>query len=164
MSRVSFTEKTNRQSSKASGRKYDAYVEGTAAPKLAPATRREEKRRIKKKHTIRKNREKARYMNLGYVSFTILALVTASVILFSYIYLQSDVTNRISHIARLESQLNDLKLANDEEYNRIMGSVDLEEIKRIAIDELGMRYAKDGQVVTYTGEGSDYVRQYSDIP
>jgi len=27
-----------------------------------------------------------------------------------------------------------------------------------------MKYAKEGQVVQYTGEGNDYVRQYSDIP
>ena len=164
MSRVGFREKTNRQLNKDSGRTGYTYVEGTAAPKLAPVTRKEEKRRIKNKHVVRKNRDKARYMNIGFVSFTILALATASLILFGYIHLQSDVTNRVTNIARLESRLNNLRLENDEEYNRIMGSVDLEEIKRIAINDLGMRYAKDGQVVTYTGEGSDYVRQYSDIP
>ena len=46
----------------------------------------------------------------------------------------------------------------------IMSSIDLEEIKRIAVSELGMKYAKEGQVIQYTGEGNDYVRQYSDIP
>lgn len=45
-----------------------------------------------------------------------------------------------------------------------MSNVDLDEIKRIAIGELGMKYAKEGQVITYSGEGSDYVRQYGDIP
>lgn len=164
MSRVGFREKTNRQLDKASGRTGYTYIEGAAAPKLAPVTRKEEKRRIENKHAVRKNRDKARYMNIGFVSFTIMALAMASLVLFSYIHLQSDVTNRVTNIAKLESRLNNLRLENDEEYNRIMGSVDLEEIKRIAINELGMRYAKDGQVVTYTGEGSDYVRQYSDIP
>ena len=57
-----------------------------------------------------------------------------------------------------------MKLENDETYTKIMSSVDLEEIKRIAINELGMKYAKEGQVITYSGEGSDYVRQYDDIP
>jgi hypothetical protein len=27
-----------------------------------------------------------------------------------------------------------------------------------------MKYAKEGQVIEYEGEGNDYVRQYSDIP
>ena len=40
----------------------------------------------------------------------------------------------------------------------------LEEIKKIAINELGMKYAKEGQVIIYSGEGSDYVRQYKAIP
>lgn len=164
MSRVSVRKKTNRHPSEAEMRRGQVYIQGAEAPELTPAQIREEKRRSKNKNLIRKNREKAHHMNFGFVMFTLCALVAASVILLGYIKLQSDVTNRINHIASLESQLNDLKLSNDEEYDRIMGSVDLEEIKRIAIEDLGMRYARDGQVVTYSGEGSDYVRQYSDIP
>ena len=40
----------------------------------------------------------------------------------------------------------------------------LEEVKRVAIQELGMRYAEEGQIVTFDGEGSDYVRQTGEIP
>lgn len=103
-------------------------------------------------------------MNLGYVSFMVAALLVVCIVLIGYINLQSDITNRITHISEMESELNDLKLANDETYTKIMSSVDLEEIKRIAINELGMRYAGEGQVITYSGEGSDYVRQYDEIP
>ena len=52
-----------------------------------------------------------------------------------------------------------MKLANDEEYNRIISSIDLEEIKRIAIGELGMTYAQEGQIVLYVNEDNDYMRQ-----
>lgn len=142
----------------------EGYVDGSAAPKLAPRVRREEKKRNGIKRAVRKNREKASYMNFGYVGFTLLALAAACVVLIGYVRLQSDVTNKITNIAKLESELNSLKLSNDEEYNRIMSSVDLEEIKQIAIEDLGMKYAKDGQIITYSGEGSDYVRQYNDIP
>ena len=41
---------------------------------------------------------------------------------------------------------------------------DLEEVKRIAIQELGMYYAQEGQIISFNGEGSDYVRQTGDIP
>ena len=81
-----------------------------------------------------------------------------------YIGLQSDITNSIKNISRLESQLNSLKLDNDEEYSRITNSVDLDEVKRVAIQELGMKYAEEGQIVTITGGGSDYMRQVADIP
>ena len=103
-------------------------------------------------------------MNPGYVLFLATALIAAGVILIGYIRLQSELTNSIKHISVLESQLNDLRLSNDEEYSRIESSVNLDEIKRIAIEELGMTYPSEGQIVTYSAEGSDYVRQIADIP
>ena len=112
----------------------------------------------------RKNRDKAVYMNLGYVAFLVLAMLVTAGVLINYIQLQSQITNNVEQISYLERQLNDLKLANDEEYSRITSSIDLEEIKRIAIGELGMQYASEGQIVTYTNEGSDYVKQIADIP
>ena len=66
--------------------------------------------------------------------------------------------------ARLEKELNNLKLSNDDELARINSNVNLDEIKRIAIGELGMVYAQEGQIVYYNNEGSDYVRQFGDIP
>ncbi len=57
-----------------------------------------------------------------------------------------------------------MRLANDEELVRINSSIDLEEIRRIAIGELGMVYATEGQIINYANEGSDYVRQFGDIP
>ena len=81
-----------------------------------------------------------------------------------YLQLQADNTAKVKNIAALESQLSDLKTENDDEYNRVVTSVDLEEIRDIAINELGMVYAQEDQVVLYDSEGSDYVRQYADIP
>ena len=40
----------------------------------------------------------------------------------------------------------------------------LEEVKRIAIEELGMKYAEEGQVIKVEGAKGDYVRQYTDMP
>ena len=60
---------------------------------------------------------------------------------------------------------NELKQENDEAYNKANSSRDLEEIKKIAIQEYGMQYADQGQIVTYSDEGgNDYVRQNADIP
>ena len=115
-------------------------------------------------HNVRRNRERALYMNVGYVLFLVTAMVTAAIILTGYLRLQSDITNSIKHISQMESRLNELKLENDENYSRITGSVNLEEVKRVAIQELGMRYAEEGQIVTFDGEGSDYVRQTGEIP
>ena len=41
----------------------------------------------------------------------------------------------------------------------------MDEIKRIAIQEYGMTYATEGQIITYSdGGGNDYVRQLAPIP
>ena len=45
-----------------------------------------------------------------------------------------------------------------------MTGVDMEHVKNVAMDELGMVYAKKSQIVTYEVENSDYVRQYTEVP
>lgn len=148
------------------------YEQGNAVPKRQPQTRKlyavpkEERRQPAKKaeHTVRRNREKALYMNAGYILFLVAAMILAAFVLTGYLTLQSDITNSIKNISRMESTLNELKLENDENYSRITSSVNLEEVKRIAIQELGMSYAEEGQIVVFDGEGSDYVRQTGELP
>lgn len=153
----------NRRQQAYTGRN-SAYVHGNVVRKLDEGIYASRQPKKQLSNTARKNREKARHMSLGYVFFLSCAVVATGFILTIYIGLQSDITNSIKNISRLESQLNSLKLDNDEEYSRITNSVDLEEVKRVAIQELGMKYAEEGQIVTITGGGSDYMRQVADIP
>lgn len=147
------------------------YVQGNTAARrqverggiyAVPAEREVPSR--KSSHNVRRNRERALYMNVGYVLFLVGAMIAAAIILTGYLRLQSDITNSIKHISQMESRLNELKLENDENYSRITSSINLEEVKRIAIQELGMRYAEEGQIITFDGEGSDYVRQTGELP
>lgn len=148
----------------ANRRVQDTYVVGNTVRKLNVVE--ELQKPVQQKpvnHTVRKNREKALYMNLGYVLFLVAALASAAIILISYIQIQAEITLSVKHIAAMESELNDLRLTNDENYARAASSVDLEEIRSVAIGELGMRYAKEGQIINVSGEGNDYVRQLADI-
>ena len=148
----------------ANRRVQDAYVFGNTVRKLNVVE--ELQKPVQQKpvnHAVRKNREKALYMNLGYVLFLVAALASAAIILISYIQIQAEITLSVKHIASMESELNDLRLTNDENYARAASSVDLEEIRSVAIGELGMRYAKEGQIINVSGEGNDYVRQLADI-
>ena len=130
------------------------YVEGSAV------RRREEREFLTpQERSSRRHCDKARYMNLAYVCFLCFALFAAAYALFTYVEAQSRLTISTKNVAALESQLNSLKISNDEELNRINASINMEEIKRVAIEELGMTYAKEGQVVVIESEGSDYVRQ-----
>lgn len=140
------------------------YVQGNTVRKLDVTREIEREPKKKLSNAARKNREKAERMSAGYVLFLCLALLATGWILVGYITLQSDITNSIKNISVLESELNDLRLANDEEYSRITSDVDLEEVRRIAIQELGMQYAQEGQIVTFASENSDYVKQMASIP
>ena len=140
------------------------YVDGNTVRKLNVVE--EIQKPIERKpinHRVRKNREKALYMNLEYVLSLVAALVVAAIILIGYIRVQSDIILSVKNIAAMERELNDLRLTNDENYARAASSVDLEEIRRVAIGELGMRYAKEGQIINVSGEGIDYVRQLAEI-
>lgn len=135
------------------------YIHGNTARKFDIQEQWEQAPERKLHPEIRKNREKARHMSAGYVMFLAAALCAAAFILVNYIQLQSDLTTLTKTVADMESELNGLKLSNDEEYNRIISGIDLEEIKRVAIGELGMGYAEEGQIVEYENQEGDYMRR-----
>lgn len=139
------------------------YIEGNTVRKLDTVKEMQgQPRKVNK--AVRKNRDRALYMNLPYVIFLSVALMITGVMLIGYLQTQAELTVSMKRIATLESQLNDMRLTNDEQLERINSSVDMEEIKRIAVEELGMAYAKEGQVIVVSGEGSDYVRQLVKMP
>lgn len=119
-------------------------------PEVSPATQR--------------NRERALQMNLAYVIFLTAAAVITVFVCVNFLQLRARNTILQEEVASLEAELDSAILENDSEYNRVMNSVDLEHVKEVAINELGMQLATASQVVTYSVEDGDYVRQYSEIP
>lgn len=138
------------------------YVYGSAAPKYDIPRQLEEPQRRVLSNEARKNREKAKYMSLGYVVFLIAALIVAGVVLIGYIRLQADITSLSGEITRQERLINSLRMENEEALSKIERSVDLELIKQVAIQELGMTYPREGQIITYESVGYDYMRKVSD--
>lgn len=137
------------------------YVYGSAAPKVDIRREMEDdsKRVYRTSQQAKKNRENMHSMSPAYVLVTLLCLgVTMGVIIW-YVNLQAEVVNHVTEINVLESRLNTMRQQNDEEKLRIDNSIDLEEIKRIAIGELGMTYPEEGQIITYTSVGADYMRK-----
>ena len=150
----------------AAGRNYDVhvYVDGNTARKLntAPAGQEQEKRSVST-NTLR-NRERSMRMNMGYVLFLTCAAILTVMICVNYLRLQAQYTSLQKQGTRLETKLGQLKLDNDEEYNRIVSGVNLEHVKTVAMNKLGMVYASQDQIITYDAAGRDYVKQYLDIP
>lgn len=139
------------------------YVNGTTARQLNVGVN-PNRQPVRISETTRKNRERVQKMSFGYVLVLTAALAIMGVMLVFYIGLQSQVKSSIKTISRMESELNNLKNSNDEAESRIKSDVDLEEIKQIAMGQLGMIYAQEGQIESFHSEDSDYVRQLEDIP
>lgn len=140
-------------------RQHSVYVYGNTVRKLEAERQWEAEPKKQVQPAVRRNREKAHHMSAGYVIFLVTALCAAAFTLVNYIQLQAQLTNLTKSIASKKSELNALKDANDEAYNRIVNNIDLEEIKRIAIGELGMTYAGEGQIILYSGECDDHMWQ-----
>ena len=124
----------------------------------------ENQRRKIRKNAVMRNRERALHMSRGYVAFLSICVVVVAFAAVSLIQIQSQVTQRMEHIASLESQITDLKAHNDARYKEIITAVDLDHIKNVAINELGMQYASEEQVIYYSVEKNNFMDQYSDIP
>lgn len=138
------------------------YVYGNTVRRAEIQRQLQEPPRRPVQNEVRKNRDKAHHMSMGYVLFLAAALIAAGLILVNYVQLQAELTNLTKLNATKVSELSSLRLANDEAYNRVLNSIDLEEVKRIAIGELGMVYAEEGQICHYTSEGNDYMRKVTE--
>lgn len=139
------------------------YENGSAARKLddywyeEPAERESTKK-------VRKQRGTTRTLSRAYGLFLVFMaglLLTGCIM---YLNVRNDITNQQKEIARLESELSNLTMKNNEELDRIEGAVDMEKIKKIAMEELGMTYPASDQVIGIESGAGDYVRQYKEIP
>ena len=113
---------------------------------------------------VRSNRNKAMHMNRGYVVFLAVAAVITLLACVQYLQLQSEITSRSKHITSLQQELADAKEANSTKYSAVMNSMNLEEVRDIAMNRLGMVYATEEQVITYKSPSSNAVEQYAAIP
>ena len=124
----------------------------------------EEQQRKRRRNAAKRNRERALGMSRGYVAFLTLCVGVIAFASVAMVQMQSQVTQRMEHIAALESQITDLKADNDARYKEIVTSVDLDYIKDVAINQLGMQYATEDQIIYYSVENNNFMDQYSDIP
>ncbi len=145
-----------------------AYVYGNTVPKPEVLPKRkaavQPKRPVRTSRQVRRNRKRAMNMSPAYTLFLAIAAVCAVLICVAYLKLQSDMVSRSERISVLQEELADLTEQNDTAYNAATDSVNLEEIRDKAMNEMGMVYASQGNVVEYESSTSDYVKQYDDIP
>ncbi len=112
----------------------------------------------------RRSIAQAERMSLVYVLFLAAAAVMLVCICYQFLTLQTTMKKNIANISSLRVQVEEMKAQNDFNLTRIEESVDLNQIKQIAGDKLGMKEADASQIINYDYDASDYVRQYKSVP
>ena len=151
----------------------DSYIEGNVVRQresvpgrsVQPAekTREQLHQERMRKNAARQNQQRAMAMDRGYVAFLAAATVVCFLVCAIFIYLQSDVTNRMANIASIESQIAEVKADNVAAEKRLETTMNLDQIKEAA-KNLGLIMPGSEQVRYYSVENSDYMNQYGEIP
>ena len=168
----------------------NSYMSGNTARNLAPERdihRNVYKERIERREQIERERrakeeeerllaeaeaeslaraERSLARNLDAFSLVILVAAIAVTIytMMSFLTVNSDVTSMSKQVAALEKEIIDIENINEAALAKANASVDLDEVYRIATEELGMVHASRNRVITYESTNSDFVRQYSGVP
>ncbi len=141
------------------------YVIGNAARQLeAVPDRKKEQPKKELSHAARRNREKASQMSMGYVIFLSIVTLAAVYVCVTYLKLHSDISATSSNVTKLKSKINALQVENDALDYSINSYTDVNNIIKVATEELGMVQASKSQVSFYKSSESEYMKQFTDIP
>ncbi len=104
--------------------------------------------------------------NIGFFSMCILlaAILVTLYTCFMYLRVQSETVVITKEIRQLEDELGSLQDRNEAAYNEVLDAVNLDEIYRVAVQELGMVYPDKNKTIYYQADDKGYVRQFGDIP
>ena len=143
------------------------YVHGSAARKLNSENERTYDRPVRRQFTepaIKRNKQITVQWTPLYVIMLSSIVVLFIAVTMNNIQLNAEIASLRVEKGTLTSEYEKLVLSNNLYYDNIISNVDVEEIKRIAIAELGMTRPAAGQLQYYSGDMEDYVKQYSDMP
>ena len=140
-------------------RDLDLEPEIEVLPKVGPG-----KKPQKTTRKIRENRQRHMQMNLFYAMGLTVATLAFAVISVQHIQVRFNLTYQIRQIEHMERELIQLTRENDFNAAGLNNHLDLEQIERIAREELNMVPASPEQIIFYQTLESEYVRQHEPIP
>lgn len=144
-------------------REFSRAAQGSASRRAARDTARRRMERESAK-SVERNRAKQTGIGRFYVVFLALMSVLTVMMCVYYLRLKAQITALASTNEALATQLETIKSENDALYENVNNDVDWARIRDVAMNELGMKYAAEDQIVWYNTEDSSYVRQYGDVP
>ncbi|HPU63160.1 MAG TPA: septum formation initiator family protein [Mobilitalea sp.] len=99
-------------------------------------------------------------------SLFVLTLAIGATLYFciEFLMLQNEVSRLEKDIIKMEKTLATMKNENDAAYEQINMVYDLDYVYSVAVNELGMVYPNNNEVITFKKAEESYIRQYADIP
>ncbi|MCM1286767.1 MAG: hypothetical protein NC240_00550 [Clostridium sp.] len=148
-------------------------VEGSVVRKLneAPARRlrpeAEPPRKNKnenKRQGVPASLDRALAFNLKYTIFVVASVCIMIAACVVMLYMETRVNELKRNINSLEALVEEAQTDNAAYKSSIESMYTLDEIYDVATNELGMVYARSGQIIYYESADEDYVKQYRDVP
>ncbi len=143
------------------------YEDGNTVRKLEKSlptreTYQEELRLAEQRHIKERKREHKLVLHLNrvYTVYFALGLFITGAFFVAYVHLQNSITTSMTNISRLEQNIATLKEENSATKSRISTATNLTHVKQVAMNELGMVYATNDQIVYYEVEAEDFMDSY----
>lgn len=146
------------------------YVQGSAVrqPEMVPNPQRkkqqhaEEERRYR--HHLAVEKERQREFSLSYMVGFVAVVGLSLFVLGDYIKEEATLYKQSRQIQLLQNTRDNLMVENDAAEARLEDNVDLAEIEQIAVEQYGMIYPEQSQIIEFENTEGDYIRQYENIP
>ena len=148
------------------------YIEGSTVRKVREVPERIERPRQtpgqktapKQEKRISKKADKALAFDFRYAMFVMTSVLIVACACLFMLHMESQISEQKNHINSMENELEALEDDNAALKLSLESMYSLDEIYDVATNELGMVYARKGQIVYYESANEDYVKQYQDVP
>lgn len=149
-------------------RKVRYIQEGNTVRKIYefPERERIEREKVRKNPDVRHvlRTDETRRMSLKMTLVLAVSVLISVGSCINYLNVQADISEVKSDISSLETTIDTLVTRNDSIQYEIDSYIDVENIMKVAKEELGMVMVKEDQIVTYDTTRSEYMEQYGDVP
>lgn len=126
-------------------------------------TERVQEERLPDKKAVKKL-DKALAFDFKYTVFVVASVLIMVCACVTMLYWESRIESQKGNISQLEGKLESIETDNASYKMAIDNMYTLDQIYDAAKNELGMVYARKGQIVYYESADEDYVKQYQDVP
>ncbi|MBR4513638.1 MAG: hypothetical protein IKO61_01950 [Lachnospiraceae bacterium] len=113
---------------------------------------------------MRPRADRALAFNFGYTFFVLVSCAIMIAACMMMLNMEIGINNQQEEIVSLENQIENINNDNEARRIRLENMYSLDEIQNIAMNDMGMVYAKKGQIIYYDSAEEDYVNQVKSVP